>query len=168
MRCGPSYNSLNIHDFINMNFWNLLQRCKAGKFACSAHVLAQVKIHDPFHPFLTAYRHLQGRYRGGTAKAPTPPYWVVCGSERHQHSPCYQRAVWIHTLLSLGCTGVFDLSCRIQSSFSPNFNKNKHCSLSLVIILQKYKISKHSVYQLHQNQSNLSNLQIAICRHYTV
>lgn len=82
MNHGPSYLSSNIHDFIGVDFWNLLKRFKARKFAHSAQILLQVKSHEPFPSFLTGYRGL----RWGTAQFPkrakAPSCVVLCTVQR--------------------------------------------------------------------------------------
>lgn len=129
MSYGPSYLSLNIHDFIDVNFQNLLKRHKAGKFSHSAHVFVQVKSHEPFPSLLTGYRLLRAGMAGFPKPAKAPPRVVLCAVQRDNSSPPATEGQHEFTpFLSLGFTSVFDFSCRIQSSSYPNFGMKKHCS----------------------------------------
>lgn len=96
MNNDPSHLSLNIYNFINLNFLNLpkstfLALKLERKYAHCVHVLLRVKSHDSLS-FLTGFGHL----RGGRAKFPYPAIalsHVACCSESQEHSLCCRRAV---------------------------------------------------------------------------
>lgn len=129
MAYGPSYLSLNIHDFINVNFQNLLKRFKAGKFALCVCLSVHVKSHEPFPYFVSSYRHLVGGTVGFPKPAKAHPHVVLHAVQRHNSTSLATEGK--HALipvLTLGFTRVFELSCRIQSSFYPNLDMQNHCA----------------------------------------
>lgn len=150
-----------MHGFINANFLNVLQRVKARKLSHSAHVILQMKRHEPFSSFFTKYRHPRGGRAGFPKPAKALSQAELCAVQRENSPSCATEGQWEFTpFLSLGVTGVFDLSCRIQSVFYLNFGPKQQCSPDLVIAIQKYKLAGHSVYQLHLHLSAAGRMSV--------